>query len=67
MEMITEARDYFLDAVRVFMEECGVKSLPWVPTPSLEDKFEPTLASPGKFVATAATHLMKLLYVARLC
>ena len=64
--MITEARDYVLDACQDFMKEAGVTTLPWVPTPSVEDKFEPALAKKGIFAGSAASHLMKLLYVARL-
>jgi hypothetical protein len=65
-EMITEARDYVLDACQTFMKEAQVTTLPWVPTPSIEDKFEPALAKKGVFAGSAASHLMKLLYVARL-
>ena len=63
--MATEAKDYILDTVRTYMEECTVSSLPWVPSPSIEDKFEPSLAKPGAQSANRASHL-KLLYFARL-
>ena len=65
-EMATEAKDYVLDAVQTFMKEAGVSTLPWVPTPSVEVKFKLSLAKCGIFADNAASHLMKLLYVARL-
>ena len=64
--MITEAKDYVLDAVKAYMEECKLSSLAWVPSPSIEDRLDPAHAKPGALAGSAASHLMKLLYVARM-
>ena len=64
--MTTEAKYYGLDAIQMCMKEAGVSTLPWVPTSSLDDKFEPPRAKHGIFADNAASHLMKLFYVARL-
>ena len=44
-----------------------MSSLAYVPTPSIDDRFDRASASPGKLAKNAASHLMKLLYAARLC
>ena len=66
IQMITEAKDYVLDAVKTYMEECKVSSLSWVPSPSIDDKFDVSHSQPGALAKNAASHLMKLLYVARM-
>ena len=38
--MLTEGREYLDSAVREYMAEIGVSTLPWVPSPSTDDKFE---------------------------
>ena len=50
------------------MKEASVTTLPFVPTPYLDEKFEddPTKRVRGKFAKTCASDLMKLLYAARL-
>ena len=48
------------------MEEIGVKDLAYAPSPSIEDKFDDASAFPGKLAKNAASHLMSVLYVARL-
>ena len=48
------------------MEEIGVKDLAYAPSPSIEDKFDDASAFPGKQAKNAASHLMSILYVARL-
>ena len=68
INMYSECEKYFQDAVRVYSEEVGVKELPFVPTPSLEDKLNDSEhPEKGKQAKTAPSHLMKFLYVARLC
>ena len=66
VEMTTEAKDYILDTVKTYMEECKILSLPWVPSPAIDDKFKPSLAKPGAQSTNVVSHLMKLLYIARL-
>ena len=39
-QMLTEGREYLVAAVKEYMKEIGVTSLKWVPSPSIEDKFE---------------------------
>ena len=65
--MLTEGREYLEAAVREYMSEIGVTSLPWVPSPSTDDKFEEPFAKKGKQADTALSHLMKLMYLSRLC
>ena len=65
--MATSAKQYLLDAVKAYLAETGVSNLAYVPTPSIDDRFDKASASPGKLVKNAASHLMKLLYAARLC
>ena len=66
LQMTMEAKDYILDAVKTYREKCKILSLPWVLSPSIENKFEPSLAKSGAQSKTAASHLMNFLYVARL-
>ena len=67
VKMNTSAEQYLIEAVKNYLKEAGCGSLAWVPSPSLDDRFDKESALPGKFAASAASHLMKLLYVARLC
>ena len=48
------------------MEDIGVKDLAWVPSPNIDDRFDEASAVPGKLAKNAASHLMSVLYVARL-
>ena len=65
--MTTSAKQHLLDAVKAYPAETGVSSLACVPTPSTDDRFDRASASPGKLAQNAASHLMELLYAARLC
>ena len=38
--MLTEGREYLDSAVKEYMAEIGVSSLPWVPSPGTDDKFD---------------------------
>ena len=49
------------------MKEAGVLKLPWVPSPTIDDRFDQESAKKGALADNAASHLMKLLYIARLC
>ena len=66
-DMLTEGREYLQSAVKEYMKEIKVSSLPWVPTPSLEDKFEDHYAKKGKQADTVLSHLMKIMHLSRLC
>ena len=48
--MKTEGIEYLKSLADEYMDEIGVKTLPWVPSPFIEDKFEEQYASPGKQV-----------------
>ena len=48
------------------MEEIGVRDLAYAPSPSIDDRFDDASAFPGKLAKNAASHLMSVLYVARL-
>jgi hypothetical protein len=65
--MVSEASDYLKAAVRKYMKEAGVKHLAWVPSPSIDNRFDEESSKKGNFADTALSHLMKLLYIARLC
>jgi hypothetical protein len=67
LQMRTEAKEYLLSAVDEYMKEIGVKTLSWVPTPTLEDKFDSEHAKEGIQAKTALSHLMKIMYIGRLC
>ena len=66
--MITSMEKYLIDAVNVFMKEAGIVNLPFVPTPSLDDivAAEDDVTK-GLFFSSCSSHLMKVLYSARLC
>ena len=63
-----QMKEFLLDAVAKYQEEIGAKSLPPVRTPYLEEDFLPKgHDGPGLQAKSAASHLMKLLFAARLC
>ena len=63
-----QMRDFLLDAAEKFMEETGATHLAFARTPYLPDDFDPKAdATPGVHAGTASSHLMKLLYAARVC
>jgi hypothetical protein len=64
--MLREGKKYLEAVVTRYCEEIGAKSLPWVDSPSAEDK-PSEMEQPGKQASTAASHLMSFLYIARLC
>jgi len=66
-QMLTEWREYLEAAVKEYMNEIGVTSLKWVPSPSVDDKFEAQYAKKGKQADTVLSHLMKIMYMSRLC
>ena len=67
IKMTTSAKQYLIEAVKAYLTDAGVSSLAYVPSPSIDDSFDKASASPGKMAKNAASHLMKLLYAARLC
>ena len=62
-----EGTKYLTAVVQRYLEEIGAKTLPWVGSPTLDDCFDEAALADGKQKATAASHLMSILYVARLC
>ena len=63
-----QMKDFLLDAAEKFMEETGVKHLAAARTPYPTEDFDPKAnAVPGVHAKTASSHLMKLLYAARVC
>eukprot|EP00972_Heterocapsa_arctica_P000969 135657-Heterocapsa_arctica.AAC.1 len=61
-------REFLLDAAAKFKTEIGVQRLPPVRTPHLAEDFVPqAMDTPGVHAGTASSHLMKLLFAARLC
>ena len=65
--MITEGVEYMRNAVKEYMKEANVMTLPWVPSPNIDDRFDEQSCKRGKFADTAASHIMKIMYLARLC
>ena len=65
--MITEGVEYLRNAVKVYMAEAKVMSLPWVPSPNIDDRFDTESCRPGVFAESAASHLMIILYISPLC
>ena len=65
--MHREGHRYLEAVVKKYMNETGVKALPWVATPSIDDRIDDESQKPGKQKATAASHLMSIMYIARLC
>ena len=66
-QMLTEGREYLEAAVEEYMNEIGITSIKWVPSPSTDDKFEAQYAKKGKQAETVLSHLMKIMYMSRLC
>ena len=62
-----EGHRYFEAVVKKYMDETGVNSLPWVATPSSDDRIHGESQQPGQQSAMAASHLMSIMYIARLC
>ena len=61
-------RDFLASAVQRYMDEIGVKHLPNVRTPYLmEDFIAKGKEDAGAQASTASSHLMKVLFAARLC
>ena len=58
--MITSAKQYLIDAVKEYRSVAGVSSLAYVPTPSIDDRFDKESAFPGALARNAASLLMKL-------
>jgi hypothetical protein len=64
----TQMKEFLLDAAERFRIELGVDHLAKVRTPYLIEDFAPKGAEgPGIHAATASSHLMKVLFAARLC
>jgi hypothetical protein len=55
------------DAAYVYMQEIVVKHLPNVETRFLEEKFNDPDGAKGDQAGTAASHIMKVLFAARMC
>jgi hypothetical protein len=66
--MQVEMQSFLQSAVTRYCDEVGVKTLPIVPTPSLDQDTPLTEqeAMPGKQASTCASHLMKVLFAARM-
>ena len=67
VQMTSSAKEYLLDAVKEYLNEAGKSQLSYVPSPSIDDRFDDASRKPGMFAKSSASHLMKLLYIARLC
>jgi len=65
--MIREGKAYLEAAAKRYCEEIGVQKLEYVESPFIEDKLDEAHLQPGKQASTASSHLMSLLYDARLC
>ena len=62
-----QMREFLLDAVARYLEETGEKSLSAARTPYLPENFSPKGGEePGVHSKTCSSHLMKLLFAARL-
>jgi hypothetical protein len=62
-----QMREFLLDAVARYMEETGEKTLSGARTPYLPENFSPKGGEePGAFAKSCSSHLMKLLFAARL-
>ena len=63
-----EMKDFLIDATEKFMKEAGIANLASVRTPYLTEDFDPKADGvPGIYASSASSHLMKLLYAARVC
>ena len=67
MTMRREGIKYLMAVVKRYMQEAGIQSLAYAPSPSLDDKTDEANSAPGLFAASASSHLMSILYIARLC
>ena len=66
--LTTQMKDFLLDAAGKFRIESGAERLASVRTPYLDEDFAAKGAEdPGVFAASASSHLMKVLFAARLC
>ena len=64
----TQMKDFLLDAAEKFRVESGAERLASVRTPYLDEDFTAKGAEgPGVFAGSASSHLMKVLFAARLC
>ena len=66
VRMHREGKKYLEAVVARYMKEIGAQSLSYVPPPVREDKVEEEEES-GVQAAMASSHLMPILYIARLC
>lgn len=64
--MIVEMRDYLDEAMANYSNEAGLKALPFVATPYLEEHVPTGEDKPGNMSKNAASHLMKLFFAARM-
>ena len=63
-----QMKEFIDDAVKSYMTEIGVQRLPAVRSPYLDEDFVPKgQDEPGVMAKTASSHLMKVLFAARLC
>ena len=63
-----QMNEFLADAAEIYAKEVGIKKLAPVRTPYLPEDFAPKGAEqPGEQAGTASSHLMKLLFAARLC
>lgn len=58
---------HLLAAADEYMREIKVKSLKWVPSPFIDDKFDQSSAKRGEQTDSALSRLTKILYMGRLC
>ena len=66
--LVTQVTDFLLDAEEKFRIEAGAERLAKVRTPYLDEDFAAKgTEGPGVFAGSASSHLMKLLFAARLC
>ena len=66
--MVRESKAYLEAVIKPYCEDLGVPSLPFVDSPSTDDKFDDdTSLEPSKQAKSASSHLMPVLYIARLC
>ena len=63
-----QMNEFLVDAAELYAQEVGIKKLAPVRTPYLPEDFAPKgTEQPGEQAGTASSHLMKLLFAARLC
>jgi len=63
-----QMKDFIDDAVKTYMAEIGVQRLPAVRSPYLDEDFVPKgQDQPGLMAKSASSHLMRMLFAARLC